>query len=236
MTLAKVLVLDDEIRIRGFIVVNLESNGFEVVEAASGEEALRIAHTQPDIQIALLDIMLPGIDGIEVCRELRQSYPAMGIIMLTAKEQEQDKVSGLEAGADDYVVKPFSPNELIARVNALLRRVTLVEQVSSSSEELICDPFVLCVSEYKLYKGETSIAMTPTELAVMEVLLKRSGKAVSRDELLDAVWGPDYFGDPKIVDVNIRRIRRKIEDDPSRPFYIETVWGHGYRWHGESLA
>ncbi|HBK85916.1 MAG TPA: DNA-binding response regulator, partial [Firmicutes bacterium] len=135
--MAKVLVLDDEIRIRGFIVVNLESNGFEVVEAASGEEALRIAHTQPDIQIALLDIMLPGIDGIEVCRELRQSYPAMGIIMLTAKEQEQDKVSGLEAGADDYVVKPFSPNELIARVNALLRRVTLVEQVSSSSEELI---------------------------------------------------------------------------------------------------
>lgn len=234
--MAKVLVLDDEISIRGFIVVNLESNGLEVVEAATGEEALRIARTQPDIQVALLDVMLPGIDGIEVCQELRRLYPAMGIIMLTAKEQEQDKVTGLEAGADDYVVKPFSPNELIARVNALLRRVALVEQVSSSSEELICEPFVLCVSEYRLYKGETSIAMTPTELAVMEALLKRSGKAVSRDELLDIVWGPDYFGDPKIVDVNIRRIRMKIEDDASHPVFIETVWGHGYRWRGEPLA
>ena len=156
--MAKILVLDDEASIRGFIAINLQRNNWEVIEAATGEEALQLAHEHPDIQIALLDILLPGIDGIQVCQELRQLYPRMGLIMLTAKGQEQDKVLGLETGADDYIVKPFSPKELVARIRALLRRVSLPNSVPGGMQDLVSPPFVLRMGEYKLYKNDSSIS------------------------------------------------------------------------------
>lgn len=231
----KILVLEDEVSIRGFISVNLRRHDFTVIEAGTGEEAIAIIREQPDIQLALLDIMLPGISGFEVCQELRQLRPQMGIIMLTAKGQEQDKVTGLEIGADDYVVKPFSPSELVARVNALRRR--LPEQTSATAmPEISSGPFLLRMGEMRLYKNEEPILMTPTELAIMQLLMSNEGKAVSRTEILDTIWGTNYIGDPKVVDVNIRRIRLKIEDDPSTPQFIETVWGHGYRWDGMQLG
>ncbi len=232
--MTKILVLEDEASIRSFIGINLRRQGFIVVEAATGEEAIAIMRDQPDIQLALLDIMLPGISGLEVCKELRQLRPQMGIIMLTAKGQEQDKVSGLELGADDYVVKPFSPAELVARVNALRRR--LPDQSGAAAlPEISSGPFLLCMGEMRLYKHDEPILMTPTELAIMQLLMSHEGQAVSRSQLLDTIWGANYIGDPKVVDVNIRRIRLKIEDDPSTPRYIETVWGHGYRWDGMQL-
>ena len=231
--MAKILVLEDEDSIRSLICVNLKRDGFIPVEAATGEEALTIMNAQPDIRLALLDIMLPGIDGLEVCKELRQAYPQMGIIMLTAKGQEQDRVSGLDTGADDYIVKPFSPAELVARVNALRRR--LPEQASSHAmPEISSGPFLLRMGEMRLYKDDEPILMTPTELAIMQLMMASEGQAVSRTKILDTIWGKNYVGDPKVVDVNIRRIRLKIEDDPSEPRYIETVWGYGYRWDGET--
>lgn len=233
--MTKILVLEDEASIRGFISVNLRRHDFTVIEAATGEEAITIMREQPDIQMALLDIMLPGISGLEVCQELRQLRPQMGIIMLTAKGQEQDKVTGLEIGADDYVVKPFSPAELVARVNALRRR--LPEQSSGAMmPELSSGPFLLRMGEMRLYKNDEPILMTPTELAIMQLLMSHEGQAVSRSQLLDTIWGENYIGDPKVVDVNIRRIRLKIEDDPSTPRFIETIWGHGYRWDGMQLG
>lgn len=232
--MTKILVLEDEESIRGFIAINLRRHDFTVIEAETGEEALAIMREQSDIQMALLDIMLPGISGFEVCRELRQFRPHMGIIMLTAKGQEQDKVTGLEIGADDYVVKPFSPAELVARVNALRRR--LPEQAGMAAmPEISSGPFLLRMGEMRLYKHDEPILMTPTELAIMQLLMSHEGRAVSRGQLLDTIWGNNYIGDPKVVDVNIRRIRLKIEDDPSTPRYIETVWGHGYRWDGLQL-
>lgn len=232
--MSKILVLEDEASIRGFIAVNLRRHDFNVIEAATGEEAIEIMREQPDIQLALLDIMLPGIDGFEVCKELRQLRPQMGIIMLTAKGQEQDKVTGLEIGADDYVVKPFSPAELVARVNALRRR--LPEQTTATMPEINSGPFLLRMSEMRLYKHDEPILMTPTELAILHLLMSHEGQAVSRTKILDTIWGSNYIGDPKVVDVNIRRIRLKIEDDPSSPRYIETVWGHGYRWDGMQVG
>lgn len=231
----KILVLEDEASIRGFISVNLKRHGFDPVEAATGEEALTIMHEQPDIKLALLDIMLPGISGLEVCKELRELRPQMGIIMLTAKGQEQDKVMGLDIGADDYVVKPFSPAELIARVNALRRRLP-DPAGEASMPEITSGPFLLRMGEMRLYKNDEPILMTPTELAIMQLLMTNEGQAVSRAQLLDGIWGSNYSGDPKVVDVNIRRIRLKIEDDPGTPRFIETIWGHGYRWDGIQLG
>lgn len=232
--MAKVLILDDEASIRGFVHVNLKRNGFEVLEAESGEEALQLAKTHRDIAIALLDVMLPGIDGFAVCRELRSHYPAMGIIMLTAKGQEQDKVAGLSLGADDYVVKPFSPTELVARVQALWRRLSTLPTEAAQADHLASGPFVVRLKERVLYKAARPIALTPRELEIIVYLIEHQGQAVGRDDLLNEIWGKHYIGDPKVVDVNVRRIREKIEDEPANPRHIETIWGYGYRWRGES--
>ncbi len=233
MSKVKVLVLDDEAPIRGFVSINLKRNGFNVVEAATGEEAVAIMRERSDIKLALLDIMLPGIDGFKVCEELRRMRPQLGIIMLTAKGQEQDKVTGLEIGADDYVVKPFSPAELVARVKALLRRLP-DGGGATTLPEITSGPFLLRMGDMKLYKDDEPILMTPTELAIVQLLMSKAGEAVSRSEILDTIWGANYVGDPKVVDVNIRRIRLKVEDDPSSPVYVETVWGYGYRWQGDA--
>ena len=224
----KVLVLEDESSIRGFIVINLRRAGYEVVEAESGEEALEKLQEHTDVRVALLDIMLPGIDGFEVCRRIRASNSRIGIIMLTARSQEMDKVTGLMTGADDYVTKPFSPAELTARVDALMRRSG--GAVEDTAGQIRQDPFVLNTRNRTLEKNGQRIKLTQVEYAIIQMFMENPGKALSREEILDLVWGRDYFGELQIVDVNIRRLRLKIEDNPTNPIYITTVWGYGYKW------
>ncbi len=224
----KVLVLEDESSIRSFIVINLTRAGYEVSEAESGEQALEILKKQSDIRVALLDVMLPGIDGFEVCRRIRATNTAIGIIMLTARSQEMDKVTGLMTGADDYVTKPFSPAELTARVDALFRRAG--GAVREQAGEIRYDPFVLNTSNRTLEKNGERLKLTQVEYAIIKMFMENPGKALSREEILDIVWGRDYFGELKIVDVNIRRLRLKIEDNAQNPTYINTVWGYGYKW------
>lgn len=229
--MAKILIVEDEEAIRSFIRVNLKRHNFEIIEAASGEEALE--KVDDTVNIALLDVMLPGIDGFEVCRQIREDYAGMGIIMLTAKGQEQNKIEGLELGADDYMVKPFSPKELLARINALLRRISLADkQIEEESNAIHSGIFTILQDERKLLKEEQEIELTPIEFALVKYFMENPNKAIHRDEILNNVWGYNYVGDFKIVDVNIRRIRQKIEEDPSNPKYIEKVWGYGYRWWG----
>ena len=223
----KVLVLEDEANIRGFIVINLRRAGYEVVEAESGEEALEKLKAQKDIRVALLDVMLPGIDGFEVCRRLRANDANIGIIMLTARSQEMDKVTGLMTGADDYVTKPFSPAELTARVDALMRRSG---GGTVEAGELSQPPFLLNTRNRTLEKNGQRVKLTQVEYAIVKMFMENPGKALSREEILDAVWGHDYFGELKIVDVNIRRLRLKIEDNATNPMYITTIWGYGYKW------
>lgn len=225
----KVLVLEDESSIRGFIVINLRRAGYEVVEAETGEEALQRLHEHPDTRVCLLDIMLPGIDGFEVCRRIRMANPKIGIIMLSARSQEMDKVTGLMTGADDYVTKPFSPAELIARVDALLRRSG--EAAPSRSAELLQPPFLLNTDNRTLEKDGVRIKLTQLEYSIVKLFMENRGKALSREAILDAIWGKGYFGELKIVDVNVRRLRLKIEDDAQEPKYISTVWGYGYKWN-----
>ena len=225
----KVLVLEDEPNIRSFVVINLKRAGYEAIEAGTGEEALELIRRNPDVKVALLDIMLPGeMDGFEVCRRIRAGNAQIGIIMLTARTQEMDKVTGLMTGADDYVTKPFSPAELTARVDALFRRAGGEER--SEPGEFRQEPFVLNVRNRTLEKHGERIKLTQVEYSIMRVFMENPGKALSREEILDMVWGRDYFGELKIVDVNIRRLRIKIEDDPTIPVYITTVWGYGYKW------
>ena len=225
----KVLVLEDEASIRSFIVINLRRAGYDVIEAESGEEALERLRENPDARVALLDIMLPGIDGFEVCRRIRATNSRIGIIMLTARSQEMDKVTGLMTGADDYVTKPFSPAELTARVDALVRR-SGGEEPPQTAGELSQPPFLLNTRNRTLEKNGQRIKLTQVEYSIMRVFMENPGKALSREEILDMVWGRDYFGELKIVDVNIRRLRLKIEDNVQNPAYITTVWGYGYKW------
>ncbi len=226
----KVLVLEDESSIRSFIVINLVRAGYEVVEAETGEEALEKLKENPDVRVTLLDIMLPGIDGFEVCRRIRASNPYIGIIMLTARSQEMDKVTGLMTGADDYVTKPFSPAELTARVDALLRRAGDAAAIGIAGGEISQPPFVLSLENRTVEKDGRRLKLTQLEYQIMKLFMENPGKALSREEILDAVWGRGYFGEVKIVDVNIRRLRLKIEDDAQEPKYIATVWGFGYKW------
>lgn len=223
----KILIVEDESSIRGFVKVNLKMNNFDVIEAETGEEGMEKARKhKPDVVV--LDIMLPGVDGLEVCKALRQEFPNMGIIMLTAKSQDTDKVSGLEYGADDYIIKPFNPLELTLRIKAILRRVNAVKE--SDDNIITGGPFKIDLYSKKIYKNEEEIDITPTEYLLMKIFIENPGKAFNRDELLDLVWGYDFMGDSKIVDVNIRRLRSKIEETPSEPKFIKTVWGTGYRW------
>ena len=223
----KVLVLEDESSIRSFIVINLRRAGYEVIEAESGEEALEKLKVNSDTRVALLDVMLPGIDGFEVWRRIRATNSRIGIIMLTARSQEMDKVTGLMTGADDYVTKPFSPAELTARVDALMRRSGGNDD---NSAEISQPPFLLNTRNRTLEKDGRRVKLTQVEYAIVKMFMENPGKALSREEILDMVWGRDYFGELKIVDVNIRRLRLKIEDNATNPVYITTVWGYGYKW------
>lgn len=224
----KVLVLEDEENIRSFVVINLKRAGYETVEAETGEQALELLHDNPDIVVALLDIMLPGIDGFEVCRRIRATNNRIGIIMLTARTQEMDKITGLMTGADDYITKPFSPAELTARVDALFRRLGDTTPIDAS--EIRQPPFMLNTRNRTLEKNGERIRLTQVEYSIMRLFMENPGKALSREEILENVWGKDNMSDLKIVDVNVRRLRIKIEDDATNPTYITTVWGYGYKW------
>ena len=225
----KVLVLEDEENIRSFVVINLRRNGYEPIEAENGMTALALLEKNPDISLALLDVMLPDIDGFEVCRRIRASGSKIGIIMLTAKSQEIDKVTGLMTGADDYVTKPFSPAELTARVDALVRRLGS-DTSDKPSYEISSGPFLLNTRNRTLEKDCKRLKLTQIEYLLMKLFMENPGRALSREDILHAVWGADYNGEVKIVDVNIRRLRIKIEDDATEPEYITTVWGYGYKW------
>ncbi len=230
----KILVAEDEQAIREFIVINLKRAGYEILEASTGDEALEIYGREGDgIDVAVLDIMMPGQnDGLAVCKELRRRSGSIGIILLTAKTQEMDKVGGLMMGADDYVTKPFSPSELVARVDAVYRRVALEQMRSSSSfrEELRSGDFVLNLRSRTLLKSGSPVELTQVEFQIMEYFFSNPGTALDRTDILRHVWGESYYGEEKIVDVNIRRLRMKVEDEPSNPKHIVTVWGLGYKW------
>ena len=226
----KVLILEDEVSIRSFVVINLKRAGYDVVEAGTGEEALELLKSNPDVGVAILDIMLPGIDGFEVCRSIRATDKKIGIIMLTARSQEMDKITGLMTGADDYVTKPFSPAELTARVDALLRRAGDAPLVSAAVGEISQPPFLLNMTDRVVEKNGKRLRLTQLEYQIMKLFMQNPGRALSREDILASVWGRDYDGEVKIVDVNIRRLRLKIEDDAQEPRYIATVWGTGYKW------
>ena len=225
----KVLIMEDELNIRSFVVINLKRAGYDVIEAGDGQSALDAIAANPEVGVAILDIMVPGdMDGFEVCRRIRANNKQMGIIMLTARTQEMDKVTGLMTGADDYVTKPFSPAELTARIDALYRRIG--GDSNASSELLTQGPFVMNTRNHTLEKNGNRVRLTQVEYAILKLFMQNPGRALSREDILSAVWGRDYEGELKIVDVNIRRLRIKIEDDTANPTYITTVWGYGYKW------
>ncbi len=227
----RILICEDEDAIRDFVVINLQRAGYEVVDVSSGEAALETYDKEHgNFGVAILDVMLPGIDGFTVCKRLREQNSTIGIIMLSAKSQEMDKVNGLMLGADDYVTKPFSPSELVARVDAVFRRVGMAAVKPQPENEIRSGPFVLNIRSRSLTKNGKRIDLTQVEFQMMEHFLKNPNVALDRSTLLSTVWGDSYFGDDKIVDVNMRRLRMKVEDEPSNPRYLTTVWGFGYKW------
>ncbi len=228
----KILVCEDEDAIREFIKINLERSGYITTDVSTGEDALKVFNeSENNFDIAILDIMLPGIDGFEICKQLRKNSENLGIIMLTAKTQEMDKVRGLMIGADDYIAKPFSPSELIARVDAIHRRVTMIKKIPTKNADIIrSGPFKFNTKTRTLFKNEKKIDLTHVEFQLMYIFLEKPNVSVEKIEILKQIWGEEYFGDSKIVDVNIRRLRIKIENDPSNPEFIQTVWGYGYKW------
>lgn len=230
----RILVVEDEDVIRDFEVINLKRSGYEVVDVPNGEEALAIFERNPTyFDVALLDVMMPGIDGFELCRRIREKNSSIGIIMLTAKSQEMDKVNGLMIGADDYVTKPFSPSELVARVDAIHRRVTMAADKVQAPvvTELHSGPFVLNLKSRTVSKNNRPLELTQVEYQMLEYFFNNPNTALGRQDILNKVWGEGYFGDIKIVDVNVRRLRMKLEDEPSEPKFLVTVWGFGYKWN-----
>lgn len=226
----KILVLEDEESIRTFVVFNLKKEGFTVLEASSGEQAIEIFNENKDIKIAVLDVMLPGIDGFEVCRHIRVAGFEGGIIMLTARSMENDKISGFMNGADDYLTKPFSVVELVMRIKALERRVVSVK--AQNDDILRSGIFEINLARHEVLKRNEKVDLTQVEFDILKELIKNKDKALSRTEILSEVWGKDCIDDLKIIDVNIRRLRIKIEDNPAEPQFIVAVRGLGYRWEG----
>lgn len=229
-----VLIAEDETSIRDFIIINLKRSGYEVIEAADGKEATeKFDLASKEIDVAILDIMMPFVDGIEACKYIRHKSPEVGIILLTAKTQEMDKITGLMSGADDYVTKPFSPSELMARVDAVYRRVSLLKErhaTSLDSKAITLGEFTLNLNERLLYKNQKSIELTQIEFQILEYLFKNPNVVLERSSILTEVWGNDYYIDDKVIDVNIHRLRAKLEDEPSQPKHLVTIWGMGYKW------
>lgn len=227
----KILVAEDEDVIRDFVVINLRRAGYDITEVNNGAAAIeKFEEHGGDFDIALLDVMMPELDGFEVCKQIREKSNSIGIIMLSAKTQEMDKVSGLMLGADDYITKPFSPAELLARVDAVYRRVSMAKSSDEPASKIVSGDFVLNLKSRSLSKGGLAIELTQVEFQIMEFFMSNPNNAMERTDILKHVWGENYYGDVKIVDVNIRRLRMKIEDDPSSPRHILTIWGYGYKW------
>lgn len=224
----KVLIAEDEASIREFIVINLKRSGYDVVEAENGEEAInKYEEENGNIDVAVLDIMMPLKDGLEVCKYLRAKSSKIGIIMLTAKTQEMDKVTGLLVGADDYVTKPFSPSELMARVDAVYRRVSIMNE---NEKAVVANPDLTTVGDFSLdyrdrilYKNGSPIELTQIEFQLLDYLFKNPDVTLSRSDILNKVWGDGYFVDDKVVDVNIHRLRNKVEDEPTQPKHLITI-------------
>ena len=230
----KIMIVEDEAAIREFEAINLKRVGYNVIEAGSGEEALELYDTDAQgVDIALLDISMPGMDGFTLCKELRKRSETLGIIMLTARTQEMDKISGLMIGADDYITKPFSPTELLARVDSLYRRVEMqsAKAAVQMTDDITLGDFTLNLRRRTLLKNGRNIELTQVEFQMVEYFFQNPDIALDRTDILNKVWGSNYFGEEKIVDVNIRRLRKKIEDDPSAPKVLATVWGMGYKWN-----
>ncbi len=230
----RILIVEDEAAIREFEAINLKRVGYDITEAGSGEEALDIYDNDVQgFQIALLDISMPGMDGFTLCKELRKRSETLGIIMLTARTQEMDKISGLMLGADDYITKPFSPTELLARVDSLYRRVEMQNKKVApvQSDDITLGDFTLNIRRRTLVKNGKNIELTQVEFQMIEYFFSNPDVALDRTDILNKVWGTSYFGEEKIVDVNIRRLRKKVEDDPSEPRHLLTVWGMGYKWN-----
>ncbi len=231
--MTKILVVDDEASIAKLLQFNLEKAGYEVVTAFDGKQALEMARSeQPDFMI--LDLMLPKMDGMDVCKTLRQERNNTPILMLTAKDDELDKILGLELGADDYLTKPFSPREVIARVKAILRRTQTAVETPSQTEEVVLrfGDIRLYPEKYEVYRGEEKVELTPKEFELLTYLANHQGRVLTRDQLLNAVWNYDFIGDSRIVDVHVSHLREKLEEDTKNPRYIKTVRGLGYKLEG----
>ena len=230
----RVLVVEDEDSIRELIALHLRRADYEVLETESAEKALALLGSEGRCDAAVLDVMLPGMNGFSLCEAIRRDDANIGIIILSAKSMEQDKIRGLSIGADDYMTKPFSVSELLARIDALCRRVQRTGQTAAEADDsrLVSGQFVLDQKSRVLYKKGEPIDLTQVEFQIMELFFQNPGTALVREKILEGVWGENYYGDVKIVDVNIRRLRMKIEDEPSSPKHILTVWGYGYRWNG----
>lgn len=227
--MAKILIVDDErVLVKG-IKFNLEHEGYQVQDAYDGEEAVELAR-EGGFDLIILDVMMPKIDGLQACMRIRE-FSNVPIIMLTAKGEDTDKIIGFECGADDYITKPFSPSELTARVDAIYRRVCMSFIKDEKSSVIESGPFTLNLKSRTVTKNGKLIDLTQVEYQIMEYFLNNQNTALDRASILNHIWGDGYFGDDKIVDVNIRRIRMKIEEEPSKPHYITTIWGYGYKWN-----
>ncbi len=227
--MTRILLVDDEPLITDSLSYSLRREGFEVKAVGDGLEALQTVHDfQPDLVV--LDLMLPGMSGLEVCRRLR-TQSATPVIMLTARSEEIDRVLGLEVGADDYLAKPFSFRELLARIRAILRRVELDRQISQA-QQLVLGKLSMDPVARRVFKEDRELQLSSREFDLLSNLMKNAGRALGRDELLAQVWGEAWIGDPRTLDVHVRWLRLKIEDDPASPVYIQTVRGHGYRFAG----
>ena len=222
----RILLIEDEHSIRKLIKFNLERSNFEVIEASEGKTSLEFVKCE-DISLVLLDLTLPDMDGFEVCTNIREEKPELPIIIVSARGQDMEKIMGLELGADDYIVKPFNPLELVARIRSVLRRTVKQEQ-RTVSDQLKNGPFLLNLKTQRVYKAGRQLKLTAREFQMLKLFMERPNEPITRDDLLDEIWGLNYFGDSKTVDVHIRRLREKIEDDPSQPIYLKTVWGFGY--------
>lgn len=228
-----VLIAEDENAIREFISINLTAAGYNVLEADNGKDAIDLfIKNHKTVDIVLLDVMMPGADGFEVCRKIRETTAETGIIFLSAKTQEEDKISGFSSGADDYITKPFSPSELLARIDSLYRRIEYSRKLlqDAPKDSIILGDYELDLKKHVVYHSENTIELTQIEFQILQCFFESPGKSIDRNFILKKVWGEPYYGDDKVVDVNIRRLRIKLEDDPSNPEHLITVWGQGYRW------
>jgi two-component system alkaline phosphatase synthesis response regulator PhoP len=231
----KILIVDDEQPIRTLLDYNLKQSNFETIMAADGEQALlKVENEHPDL--ILLDLMLPKMDGIEVCKFLRQKNINIPIIMLTAKGEETDKVLGLEIGADDYMTKPFSPREVIARVKAVLRRSGERTGIDEDDGQVLrTGPITVHPEQYEAFLNEKPLEFTPKEFELLVYFIQNKNRVLTRDQLLSAVWNYDFAGDTRIVDVHVSHLREKIEDNTKKPIFIKTVRGIGYKFEEQKL-